>query len=301
MIAVIALLSFICIALPIGFAWRLWRLELPTRLGWLIVLAETAVLVGLILLLGRWDIAGLWTRMALAALLVGAALVSAFRHLRRPWWEQDALSVWRGHGLPLASLALFGAALVYVTGWGGMARHEPRALTFPLQGGWFVVAQGGGIGILNHHASHPAQRHALDITAVDAAGFRAAGLLPEDPARYAIFGKTVVSPCAGTATAAVDGLPDLPPPTADRANPAGNHVVLACGELQIELAHLRKGSVVVEVGRQIAAGAAIGQVGNSGNSTEPHLHIHAVDQRSGAGVQMSFDGIVPIRNTFFAR
>lgn len=300
MIAVIALLSFICIALPIAFAWRLWRLDLSTRLGWLIVVAETAVLVGLILLLGRWDIAGLWTRMALVALLVGAALVSAFRHLRRPWREPDALSVWRGHGLPLASLALFGAALAYVAGW-GMARHEPHALAFPLEGGRFVVAQGGGIGILNHHASHPAQHHALDITAVDAAGFRAAGLLPEDPARYAIFGKAVVSPCAGTVTAAVDGLPDLPPPTVDRANAAGNHVILACGELQVELAHLRKGSVVVDVGRQIAAGSAIGQVGNSGNSTEPHLHIHAADLRSGTGVQMSFDGIVPIRNTLFAR
>jgi len=300
MTAVIALLSLICIALPIAFAWRLWRLDLPTRLGWLIVLAETAVLVGLILLLGRWDIAGLWTRMALAALLAGAALVSAFRHLRRPWREPDGWSIWQGYGLPLTSLALFGAALVYVTGW-GMARHEPRALTFPLQDGRFVVAQGGGIGILNHHASHPAQRHALDITAVDAAGFRAKSLLPEDPARYAIFGKAVVSPCAGTVMAAVDGLPDLPPPNADRANPAGNHVVLACGDLQIELAHLRKGSLVVEVGQQIAVGKAIGQVGNSGNSTEPHLHIHVVDQRSGAGVQMSFDGIVPIRNTLFAR
>lgn len=300
MIAVIALLSFICIALPIAFAWRLWRLDLPTRLGWTIVLAETAVLVGLVLLLGRWDIAGLWTRIALAVLLVGVSLVSAFRHLRRPWQAPDGRSAWPGYGLLLTSLGLFGAALVYVVGW-GMARHEPRALAFPLQGGRFVVAQGGGIGILNRHASHPAQRHALDITAVDAAGFRARGLLPEDPARYAIFGKAVVSPCAGTVTAVVDGLPDLPPPTADRANPAGNHVILACGELQIELAHLRKGSVAVESGQQIAAGAAIGQVGNSGNSTEPHLHIHAVDARTGAGVQMSFDGIVPIRNTLFAR
>jgi hypothetical protein len=220
MAAVIALLSFICIALPITFSWRLWRLNLPTRLGWLIVFAESAVLVGLVLLLGRWDIAGMWTRMALAGLLVGAAFVSAFRHLRRPWRAPDGWSIWQSYGLPLTSLALFGTALAYVAAW-GMAWHEPRALAFPLEGGRFVVAQGGGIGILNHHASHIAQRHALDITAVDAAGFRAVGLLPEDPARYAIFGKTVVSPCAGTVTAAVDGLPDLPPPTADRTNPAG--------------------------------------------------------------------------------
>lgn len=300
MAAVIALLSFICIALPIAFSWRLWRLNLPTRLGWLIVFAESAVLVGLVLLLGKWDIAGMWTRMALAGLLVGAAFVSAFRHLRRPWRALDGWSIWQSYGLPLTSLAMFGAALAYVAAW-GMAWHEPRALTFPLEGGRFVIAQGGGIGILNHHAGHPAQRLALAITAVDIAGFRASGLLPDDPARYVIFGKAVVSPCAGLVTAAVDGLPDLPPPTADRTNPAGNHVVLACGDLQVELAHLRKGSLVVEIGRQIPAGAPIGQVGNSGNSTEPHLHIHAVDARSGMGVQMSFDGVVPVRNRLFER
>ena len=300
MTAVIALLSFVCIALPIAFARRLWRLDLPTRLGWLIALAETMVLVALILLLGRWDIAGMWMRVALSGLLAGAALVSGFRHLRRPWRVPDDRPIWRSYGLLLASPVLFGAALVYVVGW-GMARHEQRALAFPLEGGRFVVAQGGGIGILNHHASHPAQRHALDITAVDAAGFRAAGILPEDPARYAIFGKAVVSPCAGTVTAAVDDLPDLPPPVADRANPAGNHVILACGDLQVELAHLRKGSVAVAIGQQILAGAPIGQVGNSGNSTEPHLHIHAVDLRSGKGVQMSFEGSVPVRNTLFER
>lgn len=300
MIAVIALLSFISIALPIAFSWRLWRLDESTRLGWLIVLAETAVLVTLILLLGRWDIAGMWTRLALLALLVGCTFRSAFRHVRRPWRAADAGPIWRSHGPACASLALFGAVLVYVLGW-GMARDQPRALAFPLEGGLFVVAQGGGIGILNHHAGHPAQRHALDITAVSTAGFRAAGLLPEDPARYAIFGKAVVSPCAGTVTAVVDGLPDLPPPDADRANPAGNHVVLACSDLQVELAHLREGSVVVAAGQQIAVGAAIGQVGNSGNSTEPHLHVHAVDARSGMGVQMSFDGVVPVRNTQFQR
>ena len=300
MIAVIVLLSFISIALPIAFSWRLWRLDEPARLGWLAVLAETVVLVALILSLGRWDIAGIWTRMALVGLLVGCILRSAFRHARRPWHVADAGPIWRSHAPTWASLALFGAALVYVMVW-GMARHDPRALAFPLEGGRFVVAQGGGIGILNHHAGHPAQRHALDIVAIDAAGFRAAGFLPADPARYAIFGKAVVSPCTGTVTAAVDGLPDLLPLSADRTNPAGNHVVIACGDLQVELAHLRKGSVVVAAGQQIAVGTVIGQVGNSGNSTEPHLHVHAVDARSGMGVQMSFDGVVPVRNTQFQR
>jgi hypothetical protein len=300
MIAVVLLMLLVCLAVPAGLAWRLWRLDEPSRLPWLIVLAETAVFLALILLLGRWDMAGLWSRAALVGAIAVGAVVSLMRHARRPWLAVDALPVWQGHGHRLASLALSGVALAYVAS-GVVARDRPHALAFPLDGGRFVVAQGGGIGILNHHSSHRAQRYAVDITAVGASGFRASGLLPQDPARYAIFGKPVISPCEGTVVAAVDGLPDLPPPRADRGNPAGNHVVLACDGLLVELAHLREGSVAVETGKPIRIGDAIGQVGNSGNSTEPHLHIHAVDAVSGEGVRMSFDGAVPVRNTVWRR
>lgn len=298
MIAVVALLVFVSIALPLAFAWRLWRLDEPTRLGWLLVLAETAVFVTLIMILARWDIAGLWSRVVLIGLVGIAGVASAWRHARRPW-RLDGLSLWPSYGSRLAALALFGPALVYVL-VGLLARHDPRAFTFPLTGGHFIIAQGGSAGILNHHYSHRAQRHALDITAVGPLGFRASGILPDDPASYAIFGASVISPCDGTVKAAVDGLPDLPPPARDKTNPAGNHVVLSCGDLEVELAHLRMGSVVVEPGTQIRARDPIGQVGNSGNSTEPHLHIHALDAASGVGVQMSFEGVVPARNTQFS-
>lgn len=300
MTGLVALMLFVCIAVPLGLAWRLWRLDEPTFPGWMLVLADTAIFAALIMLLGRWDIAGLWTRAIVLGILVAAAIASLRRYLRRPRRLDGGPPLWRGHGQTLASAALFGSALVYVL-VGIAGRHDPHPLAFPLRDGRFVVAQGGGIGLLNHHSGHRAQRHALDITAVNAAGFRAGGLLPEDPARYAIFGKAVVSPCEGTVITAQDGLPDMAPPLRDRNNPAGNHVVLACGGIQVELAHLRRGSVAVEAGQNVAAGARLGAVGNSGNTTEPHLHIHAVDPRTGAGLQMSFGGTVPVRNTMFSR
>lgn len=300
MFAVVALMSFVSVALPLAFCWRLWRLDEPTRLGWLLVMAESAVLVTLIMVVARWDIAGMWSRIALGGLFAAAAVVSAWRHLRNPWLPADGSSVFPSHIPALASVVVFGVALAYVAS-GVFGRHDPRDFTFPLQQGDFVVAHGGTIGVLNHHSDHAAQRHALDIAAVNAMGFRASGLLPADPARYVIFGKTVVSPCDGTVLATVDGLPDLAPPVTERDNPAGNHVVVSCLDLNVELAHLRKGSVVVAAGDRIVAGASVGQVGNSGNSTEPHLHIHAVDARSGTGVQMSFDDTVPVRNTLITR
>ena len=60
---------------------------------------------------------------------------------------------------------------------------------------------------------------------------------------------------------------------------AGNHVILECGSVWVVLGHLRRGSVAVQVGDFIEPGAVVGAVGNSGNTGEPHLHVHA--QRPG--------------------
>lgn len=46
-------------------------------------------------------------------------------------------------------------------------------------------------------------------------------------------------------------------------------------------------------------GDAIGLVGNSGSTTEPHLHIHAVDPGTHAGVPITFEGRFPVRNSVF--
>ncbi len=60
---------------------------------------------------------------------------------------------------------------------------------------------------------------------------------------------------------------------------AGNHVMLQAKEGYIVfLAHLRNQSISVTEGEQVRQGQAIGMVGNSGNSTMPHLHINVFDQ-----------------------
>ena len=67
----------------------------------------------------------------------------------------------------------------------------------------------------------------------------------------------------------------------------GNHVVLRCGDVEVLLAHMRQGSVVVSAGEPVKLGQAIGKVGNSGYSMEPHLHIGA--KRGGREVGLVFD------------
>ena len=64
-------------------------------------------------------------------------------------------------------------------------------------------------------------------------------------------------------------------PQMDREHMAGNYIALDCNDVFIILAHFRKGSILVAVDDPVAIGDPLGQMGNSGNSSEPHLHIHA--------------------------
>ena len=191
-------------------------------------------------------------------------------------------------------------------------------LAFPLEPGVYLVVNGGSDIQTNAHlmtldASIPrfrewrGQSYGVDIVKLDAFGFRARGVLPADPKAYAIYGVHVLAPCAGQVLIAVDGLPDMQVPEVDRAHLAGNHVMLRCADpntnsdADVLLGHLRTGSVQVRAGATVAAGDWLGSAGNSGNTGEPHLHVHA--QRPGpAGAPLGgdplpvlFGGRFPVR------
>ena len=58
----------------------------------------------------------------------------------------------------------------------------------------------------------------------------------------------------------------------------GNHVVLDLGEGTYAVyAHVQRGSLEIRVGDKVAAGQVLGRCGNSGNSTEPHVHFQLMD------------------------
>ncbi|MEV4619405.1 M23 family metallopeptidase [Asanoa sp. NPDC049573] len=119
-------------------------------------------------------------------------------------------------------------------------------------------------------------------------------LATEPPDRFFAFGLPILAPAAGTVVAVHDGEPDhearRSPLTlagyaltqalrarGGAAAIAGNHVILAVAGGYVVLAHLRAGSVRVRVGSPVVAGQQVGDCGNSGNSTQPHLHIQAMD------------------------
>jgi hypothetical protein len=97
---------------------------------------------------------------------------------------------------------------------------------------------------------------------------------------------------------AEDGVLDLSPPLTDRQHLAGNFVFLNCGTAHVLLGHLHQGSVSVRPGDRVTAGQRLGAIGNSGNSDEPHLHVHA--QQATTGTRSLLDA-PPVPVTFYGR
>jgi len=249
-----------------------------TRDGWIGVLLLT--LAGYVYFegMGAPAIHPWWFRRGVQVLTVAAA-TSAVR------WSE--LASGRGVWTVWGTTVLILVTAVLVRGrrhrWGvSSARPLGR---FPLLGPWCVV-QGGG-RFLNHHFAVPAQRGAIDVVKVGRQGTKSG--VGNSLDSFLSYGQDVMAPADGMVTTAVDGLPDQIPGTIRFAPVYGNHVIIDTGSETILLAHLRPGTVAVAVGDPVRSGQLLGQVGNSGNSTTPHLHLQV--ERDGAGLDLRFTGL----------
>ncbi|WP_052311758.1 M23 family metallopeptidase [Actinoplanes sp. SE50/110] len=254
-----------------------------------------------------WGAIGCWTARSVLGwaglLLTTVAMYTFIRGLGalpvRPWWANHPLTL-------LFTLALASTArLPRLTAEGGAdslivgvvlvvavvallvpaRRHrwpestERPLAVFPVDGDWYVL-QGGG-RLINHHATVPEQRGAVDLVRI--------GPQRGDASRlesYLAYGEPVVAPCAGRVVTAVDGIEDQAPGTIRFAPPYGNRVTIDNGSELVTVAHLKPGTVTVRLGDTVEAGQLIGAVGNSGNSSMPHLHLQA--DRAGVGLQLRF-------------
>lgn len=143
------------------------------------------------------------------------------------------------------------------------------------------------------HSVKSLERNLLGIVGVAPVHETLIGLQPTELSAYVIYGVPVYAPCTGVVEVAIDGLPDMPVPQMDREHMAGNHVLLRCAGADVLLGHLQPGSIKVKAGDQVAVGQLVGAVGNSGNTGEPHLHIHA--QQAGTALEPISGSPLPIR------
>lgn len=145
-------------------------------------------------------------------------------------------------------------------------------LHLPFYGEWTIFWGGRSVD-QNQHAIARDQRFAYDIVMMrDGSTHQGEGHRNED---YWCFGQPIVAPAGARVAAAADTVGDNVPGVMNSRQALGNHVILDLGHGEYAvLAHLAHGSVRVKTGQQVTAGDTLGRCGNSGNSSEPHMHFH---------------------------
>ena len=148
-------------------------------------------------------------------------------------------------------------------------------LQLPFEGEW-VIFWGGRELEDNYHAFTRDQRFAYDILMMeDGKTHRGAGEACDD---YHCWDAPVLAPATGVVVSSANDVEDNEPGVLNPRRPLGNHVILDHGNGEYSfLAHFREGSLQVDTGDRVEAGQLLGRCGNSGNTTEPHIHYHLQD------------------------
>lgn len=239
--------------------------------------------------------------LGFAALAVGAALSVAGVG---PAWA------WV-FGIGTAS-AVIGTALQFL---GPAVPGEPLVLASPVRGRWEAVNSPAS-RVPSHGTHGYGQSYAVDLVALtDEGATMAERVAPTSafspPETFASFGRPVLAPAEGIVVRATDRQRDhgsraralglaaffAEAMLRELGGPSrvlGNHVVLRLDDgSHFVLAHLRHGSLRVAAGDVVSRGAHLADVGNTGNSTEPHLHCHRQDAAAtviAAGLPWTIEG-----------
>ena len=180
------------------------------------------------------------------------------------------------------------------------AADSPVVLSLPFERRW-LTQNSPARRVPSHGTDRLGSRYAIDFVGVDDLHRTAVRvdwrtvLATEPPERFLGFGRPILSPGDGVVVRTHDGEEDhagrrsqlaLVPYAlgqgarlrAGVAEVAGNHVVVALrDDAFVALVHLRRGSLRVAVGDAVQTGQVLAECGNSGNSTQPHVHVQVTD------------------------
>lgn len=291
------------IAVPLLLIGVITITRQPSRLRWLITVVAFGMVISYLLITARWDLSSVYLRPPILVFFIAASIMG-YRRIRAPETAPGKLQAAVAWTISLGLIVLM-SGFLWFSLRGYRTPDGAVDLASPLRG-THVVLNGGVSPFTNAHFRRRAQGYALDILGVNTFGARASLFgSSKDLESYVIYGEPIFSPCDGKISVAVDDLPDHIPPAGDTENLAGNHVLIECGGIKVLLAHMRQHSVRVTVGEIVAVGDPLGEVGNSGNTSEPHLHIHA--ERGGKpgvildgeAVPITIDGRFLVRNSVF--
>lgn len=292
-----------------------WFAIAPARslIGFLVQIVGTGLWFLALYIVGQWMMFPWWLPLAYALICI---TILAIR-----WPKISSFEA----ALPRKPAAIAGSiimvSLASIAGYFvclGLQGHKlPEArvvdLAPPLSSSKYLVVSGGSHELINGHMltlnpdveryrAYRGQSYGLDIIKINKLGLRSRGLQPRDPAAYAIFDEPVVAPCDGSVLASRSDRPDMPVPSMDLEVIEGNHVLLSCDDFVVLLAHFQQDSIEVTAGDQVSTGDYLGKVGNSGKTSEPHLHISAqlpgseLEPISGEPLAITIDGRYLVRN-----
>ena len=200
------------------------------------------------------------------------------------------------------------APLDYVIAPIKIAANKPVIIGPPLAGPGWVAANGCCNPDITHRGSvqsvngslYDSQRFAIDWMRLDDQGRLVHGD-ESDVHNYSDYGADVLAVANAKVVSVLNNLDDqvpgrLPEPSSITIETVdGNHVVLDLGDGRFAFyAHLQKNSIKVRPGDSVKKGAVLGKLGNTGNTSAPHLHFHIMNRPS----PMAADGIPYVIDAF---
>ncbi len=245
----------------------------PNNLLWFFTVLSFGSALTYLWVAARWDIVSIYFRPVFLILFT-VACVMGYLRIRPPEKPLKKIYTIFTVGINLLIIIFF-SGLNWFSFKGYITPDNSIDLSSPFRNGRQIIIHGGASPFTNAHYHVKPQNYALDIVGINNLGERASSFSGDlSLERYVIYSESVYSPINGVVVIAVDKYEDQIPPNTDVEHLAGNHILIENEGMEILLAHLKKGSVAVNVGDIVTRKTLLGQVGNSGNSSEPHLHMH---------------------------
>lgn len=309
------LIVMLHLVVPLALILWTWMRTYTSITTWLVQMLILISYVSFVFLMGSWVYASFYLRYIIVILTIMATLWSFMHAKGLPLFVSPQISGWVACGIGLIGSALLAYFVV-----GAVRAHfydeTPVNLRFPFKNGTYAVFEGGNgkaSFLMNYHygasihkgaRTNLSMRYAVDITKVTRWGNDADGFLPMKNEMYAVFNEVVYSPCDGEVSEVEDKWPNETPWSGKAPYNVGNHILITSNDFGVLMGHLQKGSMLVRPGDRVTKGQPIAQAGNSGWTSQPHLHIQAMKKSAGSfwgweGLPISFDGKNPVKNSLF--
>lgn len=226
----------------------------------------------------RWDLISLWA-LPISALSVFFSLFKLLTSLK----EQSLL--WK-----MATISVLIIPVCFFISYSEFLPDRSLDVSSVVRSN-FIVIQGGGNPITNHHHSSDYQKYAADIVKVKSPLFTSKkDLFSFELEDFHSFNEKIYSPCKGVVLNMQNNFQNEPVYQPSKKIPS-NSVTISCeGNMIVKMSHFNRNSITVKVDDSVEKGDFLGKIGNSGNSSEPHLHIQANDTNSGKSIRLSYYG-----------